>query len=219
VRGSKALGGRGSPAVTIALVLTPILQLRHLAVRSVALAVLAAVVSPFGLESGRAATAPTATLRDPVGDVRAGDIDLTAIALAKQNGNLVVRFTVRRPITNDVSYTASVRSGAGSWALVARRGGGDDAFLLYDLSQGTTTAVTGVIKGRTATVTAPIASMVGPDGRSLGRVSAYFRADLVRNRSGASDRAATTGPTVWFCLTDRRPRPKWGPCIWPGETR
>ena len=67
--------------------------------------------------------APAATLRDPANDVRAGDIDLRSISVAKRNGALVVRFTVRRPITDNVSYTASVKAGAGSWALVARRSG------------------------------------------------------------------------------------------------
>ncbi len=130
-----------------------------------------------------------------------------------------MRFTVRTPITEDVSYTASVKAGVGSWALVARRGGGADSFLLYNLATGTTTPVTGSIRGRTATVTAPFAQLGGPTAATLGRVSAYFRAEPVGGRSGKADRAATTGPTVYFCLTDRKPRPKWGPCIWPGQVR
>ncbi len=128
-----------------------------------------------------------------------------------------MRFTVRRPITDNVSYTASVGAGSGSWALVARRSGGADSFALYNLSTGQTTNISGQIAGRTATVRAPIAALGGPTNATLGRLSAYFRAEPVGGRSGDADRAATTGPTVWFCLTDRRPRPKWGPCIWPGQ--
>ena len=165
------------------------------------------------------AAAPAATLRDPANDVRAGDVDLTAISISKRDGNLIVRFTVRRPITKNVSYTASIRAGVGSWVLVARRGAGADSFLLYNLSTGTTTNVTGVIAGRTATVRAPILALGGPTNGTLGRIRAYFRAEPVSGRSGDADRAATTGPTIWFCLTDRRPRPNWGDCIWPGQIR
>lgn len=165
------------------------------------------------------ASAPAATLRDPANDVRAGDIDITAISVGKRGGALVVRFTVRKPITDDVSYTASVKAGAGSWALVARRGAGADSFLLYNLATGSRTAVTGAITGRTATVRAPISQLGGQTPTTLGRVSAYFRAEPVGDRTGNADRAATTGPTVYFCLTDRKPRPKWGPCIWPGQVR
>ena len=166
-----------------------------------------------------AATVPAATLRDPANDVRAGDIDLRSISVGKRNGALVVRFTVRRPITDNVSYTASVKAGAGSWALVARRSAGVDSFLLYNLATGTTTTVSGAIDGRTATVRAPISGLGGQTNGTLGRVQAYFRAEPVGGRSGATDRAASSGPTIWFCLTDRRPRPKWGPCIWPGQVR
>ena len=166
-----------------------------------------------------AAAAAPATLRDPANDVRPADIDLRRISVAKQDDALVVRFTVRGSITNNVSYTASVKAGAGSWALVARRSGKVDSFLLYNLSTGMTTTVSGAIAGRTATVRAPIDSLGGPTNATLGRVQAYFRAEPVGGRSGDADRAATTGPTVWFCLTDRRPRPKWGPCIWPGQIR
>ena len=85
-------------------------------------AVLVCAVSLLGSAvADAAAAAPAATLRDPANDVRAGDIDLTSISVSKQSGALVVRFTVRRPITDNVSYTASVGAGAGSWALVARR--------------------------------------------------------------------------------------------------
>ena len=174
-------------------------------------ALLAAAV--LGSDAARAApdaTVAPSTLRDPVNDVRAGDVDLTAISVSTRAGLLVVRFTTRRAITDNVSYTASVRTGSGSWALVARRSGGADSFLLYDLSNGTTTDVGGLIEGRSATVAAPI---------SASRVRAYFRSEPIGGRGGAADRAASTGPTIWFCLTDRRPRPRWGPCIWPGETR
>ena len=123
----------------------------------------------------------------------------------------MVRFTVRKAITDNVSYTASVRSGNGSWALVARRGAGVDSFLLYDLTLGRTTTVTGAIEGRTATVRAPIEALGGQTNATLGRVSAYFRAEPVAGRRGDADRAANVGPTVWFCLTDRRPRPEMGP--------
>jgi len=166
-----------------------------------------------------AAAVPAATLRDPANDVRAGDVDLRSISVGKRDGALVVRFTVRRPITDNVSYTASVKTGAGSWALVARRSAGSDSFLLYNLATGTTTPVAGAIEGRTATVRAPIETLGGPTNETLGRVQAYFRSEPVGGRSGDADRAATTGPTIWFCLTDRRPRPKWGPCIWPGQLR
>ena len=94
-----------------------------------------------------------------------------------------------------------------------------DSFLLYDLTFGRTTSVTGAIQGITATVRAPIEALGGQTNASLGRVSAHFRAEPVGGRSGDADRAASTGPTVYFCLTDRRPRPKWGPCIWPGQIR
>ena len=132
----------------------------------------------------RTATVPAATLRDPANDVRAGDIDLRSISIGKRNGALVVRFTVRRPITDNVSYTASVKAGAGSWALVARRSAGVDSFLLYNLATGTTTTVSGAIEGRTATVRAPIESLGGPTNETLGRVQAYFRAEPVGGRSG-----------------------------------
>jgi hypothetical protein len=165
------------------------------------------------------ASPPAATLRDPANDVRAGDVDLTSISVGKRGEALVVRFTVRKPITDDVSYTASVGAGLGSWALVARRGGGADSFLLYDLSTGSTTPVTGAIRGRTASVAAPIAQLGGQTAATLGRVRAYFRAEPIGSRSGSADRAATTGPTVYFCLADRKPRPKWGRCIWPGQVR
>ena len=77
----------------------------------------------------------------------------------------------------------------------------------------------GTIDGRTATIRAPISGLGGQTNGTLGRVQAYFRAEPVGGRSGATDRAASSGPTIWFCLTDRRPRPKWGPCIWPGQVR
>jgi hypothetical protein len=190
----------------------------------VAVAALIGATLSLGHAAADAATTTSAavagaTLRDPANDVKAGDIDLTSIAVSKRDGALVVRFTVRRPITNNVSYTASVKAGGGSWALVARRGGGTDSFLLYNLTTGTTTPIAGAIKGRTATVSAPIDALGGQTNGTLGRVSAYFRAEPVGGRSGDADRAATTGPTVWFCLTDRQPRPKWGPCIWPGQIR
>lgn len=172
-----------------------------------------------GAASATAAAVPPATLRDPANDVKVGDLDLTSISVAKSNGALVVRFTVLRPITRNVSYTASTKAGGGSWALVARRSGGADSFLLYNLTAGTTTPITGTIKGRTATVTAPIDELGGQTSGTLGRVSAYFRAEPVGGRTGDADRAAVTGPTVWFCLTDRKPRPKWGACIWPGQVR
>lgn len=180
----------------------------------------AALALGGAVASSATSTSPAAaTLRDPANDVRAGDIDLTSISVGKRGEALVVRFTVRKPITDDVSYTASVKTGVGSWALAARRGGGTDTFLLYNLATGSTTPVTGAIKDRTATVTAPIAALGGPTAATLGRVSAYFRAEPVGGRGGNADRAATTGPTVYFCLTDRKPRPKWGPCIWPGQIR
>ena len=190
------------------------------AVAAVSVLVCAAALLGHAVALGATAAAvPAATFRDPANDVRAGDIDLRAISVGKQKGALVVRFTVRKPITDNVSYTASVRSGTGSWALVARRGAGVDSFLLYDLTFGRTTSVTGAIQGSTATVRAPIEALGGQTNASLGRVSAYFRAEPVGGRSGDADRAANTGPTVYFCLTDRRPRPKWGPCIWPGQIR
>ena len=190
------------------------------AVAAVSVLVCAAALLGHAVALGATAAAvPAATFRDPANDVRAGDIDLRAISVGKQKGALVVRFTVRKPITDNVSYTASVRSGTGSWALVARRGAGVDSFLLYDLTFGRTTSVTGAIQGSTATVRAPIEALGGQTSASLGRVSAYFRAEPVGGRSGDADRAANTGPTVYFCLTDRRPRPKWGPCIWPGQIR
>jgi hypothetical protein len=185
-------------------------------------AVLVCAASLVGRAVAHAATtasAPAATLRDPANDVRAGDIDLTSISVSKRDGALVVRFTVRGPITDNVSFTASVKAGAGSWALVARRSAGADSFVLYNLATGTTTNVSGGIVGRTATVRAPISSLGGQTNGTLGRVSAYFRAEPVGGRSGAADRAATTGPTIWFCLADRRPRPQWGRCIWPGQIR
>jgi hypothetical protein len=201
----------------------PVFQGRGVGFRiTVSVAVLVCATSVLGRVVAHAASAvavPAATLRDPSNDVRAGDIDLVSISVSKRDGALVVRFTVRRPITDDVSYTASVGAGAGSWALVARRSAGADSFLLYDLSTGTTTNVTGVIEGRTATVRAPISDLSGQTNDTLGRLRAYFRAEPVGGRSGDADRAATTGPTIWFCLTDRRPRPKWGPCIWPGQIR
>jgi len=188
----------------------------------VAVAVLVFTSSLLGGEAAQAATGvtvPPSTLRDPANDVRAGDVDLTSISLSKRDGALVVRFTVRRPITDDVSYTASVKGNGGSWALVARRSAGNDSFQLYNLATGATTLIGGLIDGRTATVAAPISTLGGQATSTLGRLSAYFRAEPVGGRSGNADRAATTGPTVWFCLTDRRPRPNWGPCIWPGQTR
>ena len=187
-----------------------------------AIAVLVCAASMLGrdvVQAAPAAAVPAATLRDPANDVRAGDLDLTSISVSKRDGALVVRFTVRRPITDDVSYTASVGAGVGSWALVARRSGGTDSFLLYNLSTGTTTNVTGRIDGRTATVRAPISQLGGQTDATLGRIRAYFRAEPVGGRNGDTDRAATSGPTIWFCLTDRRPRPGWGPCIWPGQIR
>ncbi len=196
--------------------------------RGTGLRLIAAVAALVGAASlltqtaGAGATAesvPPATLRDPANDVKAGDLDLRSISVAKRNGALTVRFMVRKPITDNVSYTASVKAGGGSWALVARRGAGADSFLLYNLTTGTTTPIAGTIKGRTATVSAPIDELGGQTNGTLGRVSAYFRAEPVSSRTGGADRAATTGPTVWFCLTDRKPRPKWGPCIWPGEVR
>ena len=189
-------------------------------IAAVAVLVCAASILVQPVEPAQAAAAvPAATLRDPANDVRAGDIDLTSISVSKRDGALVVRFTVRRPITDDVSYTASVKAGAGSWALVARRSAGPDSFLLYNLTTGTTTTVSGAIAGRTATIRAPIAALGGQSNETLGRVQAYFRAEPVGGRSGGTDRAATTGPTIWFCLADRHPRPKWGPCIWPGQIR
>ena len=170
-------------------------------------------------QAAAASAVPPATLRDPANDVRAGDVDLTSVSVSKRDGALVVRFTVRRAITDNVSYTASVKAGAGSWALVARRETGADSFLLYDLATGTTTTVKGAIVGRTASVSAPIAALGGRTSETLGRVRAYFRSEPVSGRSGDADRAASTGPTIWFCLTDRRPRPKWGRCIWPGQSR
>ena len=182
-------------------------------------ALLAGADAPAATSGLTAATVPAATLRDPANDVRAGDVDLRAISVGKQNGILFVRFTVRRSITDDVSYTASVKAGAGSWALVARRSAGVDSFLLYNLATGTTTTASGAVDGRTATVRAPIASLGGQTNGTLGRVQAYFRAEPIGGRSGAADRAASSGPTIWFCLTDRQPRPRWGPCIWPGQVR
>ena len=192
--------------------------------RIAAVAVLVCAAVLLGHAGTRTATAATgavapATLRDPANDVRAGDVDLRSIAVGKRNGALVVRFTVRRPITDNVSYTASVKAGPGSWALVARRSAGVDSFLLYNLATGTTATVSGAIDGRTATIRAPISGLGGQTNGTLGRVQAYFRAEPVGGRSGATDRAASSGPTIWFCLTDRRPRPKWGPCIWPSQVR
>jgi hypothetical protein len=193
-----------------------------LLVRPVILAAGAVSVSAISMLGGALAHAATsagsATLRDRANDVRAGDLDLTSISVAKTGGNLVVRFTVRRPITDNVSYTASVKQGTGSWALVARRSAGVGSFVLYDLSSGLKVDVTGAITGRTATIRAPLTEL-GQTDATLGRVQAYFRAEPANGRSGQTDSAATTGRTVFFCLRDRHPRPMWGPCIWPGQIR
>jgi hypothetical protein len=175
-------------------------------------------ISMLGGAVAHAATSAPATLRDPAKDVRAGDLDLTSISVGKTGGNLVVRFTVRRPITDNVSYTASVKQGTGSWALVARRSAGIGSFVLYDLSSGLKVDVPGAITGRMATIRAPLTEL-GQTEATLGRVQAYFRAEPANGRSGQTDSAATTGPTVFFCLRDRHPRPMWGPCIWPGQIR
>ena len=151
------------PAVNV----SPMNGVRRRVITAAALLVCAG--SLLGSAVALAATAaPAATLRDPANDVRAGDIDLTSISVSKRNGALVVRFTVRRPITDNVSYTASVRSGAGSWALVARRSGGADSFVLYNLSTGQTTTISGQIAGRTATVRAPIAALGGQTNADAG---------------------------------------------------
>ena len=123
---------------------------------------------------------PAATLRDPANDVRAGDVDLTSISVSKRNGALLVRFRARTPITDDVSYTASVRAGVGSWAFVARRSSGADSFLLYNLSTGTTMSVTGLIEGRTASVSAPISQLGGQNERHIGPAPG-----LLSSRAGA----------------------------------
>ena len=189
-------------------------------IAAVAVVVSAASLIVLAAAPAQAATpVAAATLLDPSNDVRAGDIDLRSLSISKRDGALVVRFTVRRPITDDVSYTASIKASGGSWALVARRSAGVDSYLLYNLATGTTTTVSGAMAGRTATIRAPIESLGGQSNATLGRVQAYFRAEPVGGRSGATDRAANTGPTIWFCLTDRCPRPKWGPCIWPGQIR
>ena len=197
-------------------------QRRGVGLRPIAtVAILVCAAWMFGRAVANAATAaevPAATLRDPANDVRAGDVDLTSVSVSKRDGALLVRFTVRRPITDDVSYTASLATSVGSWALVARRSAGVASYLLYNLSTGTTTQVSGSIEGRTARVVAPITALGGPTNATLGRLRAYFRAEPVAGRSGDADRAGT-GPTIWFCLTDRRPRPTWGPCIWPGQIR
>ena len=145
-----------------------------------AVAVLVCAASMFGravVDAAAAAAVPAATLRDPANDVRAGDIDLTTVSVSKRDGALVVRFRVRRPITDDVSYTASVAAGIGSWALVARRSAGAESYLLYNLSTGTTAQVSGSIEGRTARVVAPITALGGETSATLGRVRAYFRAE------------------------------------------
>src|SRR6478735_2596107 len=147
----------------------------HSTSRLAAVAVLVCTAALVGRAGAHAATAgvtvatvPAATLRDPANDVRAGDVDLRSISVGKRDGALVVRFAVRRPITDSVSYTASVKAGAGSWALVARRSAGADSFLLYNLATGTTTPVSGTIEGRTATVRAPIEALGGPTNETLG---------------------------------------------------
>ena len=155
-------------------------------------------------------------------DVRSADLDLTSVTLSKRNGNLIVRFMVRGAITDDVSYTADIATGL-AWArVVARRVSGKDSFVVS--GAGRMGDVTGEIRGRTATVTAPVSSFRAVGGGTLVRVRAYFWSVPAGNRKGMGDTAPDIGAAqtpsgiVWFCLSDLHPRPNFGPCLWPTAT-
>jgi hypothetical protein len=178
-----------------------------------------------------------ATLADPVGDVRAADLDLTSVSLSKRDGNLVVRFTLRGKIADNVRYTADVALNIASARVVAKRVAGRDSF--YVDGDGGRAPASGRIQGRTVMVIAPMSSYMRSArllAETLVRVRAYFWSQPAGQRSDGKKVDYWSQPTggrkngeivdwapqvgapipVWFCLSDLRPRPRFGPCLWPG---
>ena len=156
-------------------------------------------------------------VRDPANDVRAGDVDLRAISVG--SGTAPGRAVHGAREDHRQRRATPQASGQATGRGRSSRGEAPES----TPSCSTTSRSGGQqpsperSRGATATVRAPIEALGGQTNATLGRVSAYFRAEPVAGRLGDADRAANVGPTVWFCLTDRRPRPKWGPCIWPGQ--
>ena len=144
-----------------------------------------------------------------------------------------MRFSVRGPVTNNVSYTADIGMGVLFAQVVARRTAGKDVFVVHDPSA-RTVEVTGSIKQRTITVTAPISRLqLG----TLERVRAYFWSQPTGSRWDGKDVGYWSQPVgdkrngqkvdwapqigkpipTWFCLSD--PHPRYGACISPTQNR
>ena len=201
----------------------PTSQRRRVSLRAVAaVSVLVCAAALLGHAVARGATAaavPAATFRDPANDVRAADVDLRSISVGKQNGALVVRFTVRKPITRqrELHRKRQVRYRV----LGARRKARRRRRLLPALRPHAREdnqrhrSDPGAHRDGQGSDRGPRRA----DERDARPRQRLLPGEPVGGRSGDADRAASTGPTVWFCLTDRRPRPKWGPCIWPGQVR
>ena len=80
---------------------------------------------------GSATTSPRTlrvTLDDKANDAGPADLDLPSVSLAKRDGRVIVRVTVRGPITDNASYTTDMAIGVAYTRVVAKRKAGRDSF-------------------------------------------------------------------------------------------
>lgn len=149
----------------------------------------------FGGASGLAASSGL-TLSDRQDDVKAADLDLTSMSATRTGNNLVVRFTLRGPVTKDVIYGFNLRVGSDEIDISAKRAAGTTSFFVFRWSDSQNVYVTGKISGRTATVIAPLVAL----GTSARKFRVWAVAEPTKGRRGGGDRAPNGAKTVSFSL-------------------
>jgi hypothetical protein len=152
----------------------------------VAIAVLAVVLAAAG--AALAATSNTKTLKDPRGDVRAADLDITSASVAIGR-NVTLRMTMAGRIRTDASYTGVFTCRRQVWLVGVQRAAGGTNFFAYQISQPRQTGATGRISGRTIAVSA--------SARRMGCTKGVARFGLttagVNGRPSTGDRAPNRG--------------------------
>ena len=128
------------------------------------------------------------TLKDPRGDVRAADLDITSASVAIGR-NVTLRMTMAGRIGTNASYTGVFTCRRQVWLVGVQRSAGGTNFFAYQISQPRQTGATGRISGRTITVSA--------SARRMGCTKGVARFGLttagVNGRPSAGDRAPNRG--------------------------
>lgn len=161
---------------------------------SVGLTVIVSVAVIAALLAGTAAARSEQykTVQDPAGDVKSGDLDLRAVKVTRAGGSLTLTFTVRQSIRNNVIYSAMLTVSGHQVQIAAKRAAGANSFFVFRFSDAKNIYVKGSIKGRVASVRAPV-SVAGVGSKPF-RFSAT--AEPTNGRSGGTDRAPNGSRTV-----------------------